>query len=305
MNVLLVGLGSIAKKHIMALNSIDTSFCIYALRSSINSKSFDTVYNIYTIEELNDKKIDFAIVSNPTAEHKRTIELLLPLQCPLFIEKPIYHKTNIQDIVDKIKEKKILTYVACNLRFLECLNYIKKVIISDKKILNEINVYCGSYLPEWRPNINFRDIYSVNPDMGGGVHIDLIHEIDYLYWLFGMPEETKTVFRSRSSIGIKAYDYANYCLIYNSFCASVVLNYYRKDTKRTLELVFEDETWIVDLRKNIIMSQDKIIFKSDQDIIDTYLDQMNYFVQLVKTNKKTSFNAIEDAYNVLKICLEK
>lgn len=171
--------------------------------------------------------------------------------------------------------------------------------------MNEINAYCGSYLPEWRPNINFRDIYSVNPDMGGGVHIDLIHEVDYLYWLFGMPEKTKTVFRSRSSMRIKAYDYANYCLIYNSFCASVVLNYYRKDTKRTLELVFEDETWIVDLRKNIIMSQDKIIFKSDQNMIDTYLDQMNYFVQLVKTNKKTSFNTIEDAYNVLKICLEK
>ena len=40
MNVLIIGLGSIAKKHIEALHSLKLDFEIYALRSKKNSKEF-------------------------------------------------------------------------------------------------------------------------------------------------------------------------------------------------------------------------------------------------------------------------
>ena len=90
---------------------------------------------------------------------------------------------------------------------------------------------------------------------------------------------------------------------YDSFCANVVLNYYRKDTKRTLELVFEDETWSVDLLTNKIICGNKVVFSSDQVIGDTYLAQMDYVLQLIEERKTVSQNTICDAFNVLKICL--
>jgi len=305
MNILIIGLGSIGERHINAIKSIISQATIFALRSGNNSKKYPDVTDIYHLDEISTINIDFAIISNPTAEHKKTIENLTKYDFPLFIEKPLCSSLDIEDLIQSVYSKGIKTYVACNLRFLDCIRFIKDMApLTSKKRLNEVNVYCGSYLPLWRPKIDFRNTYSVNPELGGGVNIDLIHELDYLYWIFGIPKEIIRIFRSQSSLSISAIDYSNYILDYNSFCANIVLNYYRRDPKRSLELVFEDETWNVDLLKNLITCNKETIFSSEQRIPDTYLIQMEYFINCLKTNNKT-FNNISDAYNVLKICIEE
>jgi predicted dehydrogenase len=301
MNVLIVGLGSIAKKHIIALKSKVNGVKFYALRSSESVTNYEDIINIWSISELDSVKIDFAIISNPTSQHVSTIKCLLVLHCPLFIEKPLSNSLDLYDLLHEVEKNGVMTYVACNLRFLNSIRFIKEEICNGNKRLNEVNVYCGSYLPDWRPG-NFRDYYSTNPKLGGGVHLDLIHELDYIYWLFGQPIGTSKSLTNNSSIDVNAFDYANYTLTYKNFSASIILNYYRRDSKRTLELVFEDATWQVDLRQNVVVSDGRILFESKQTIAETYIDQMNYFIEIIK-NKKSSFNSIEDSYNVLKICL--
>ncbi|MGE5351530.1 MAG: Gfo/Idh/MocA family protein [Ignavibacteriales bacterium] len=304
MKVLIVGLGSIGKKHLKAIRTIDPQCEIFALRSGRGCSMVEDVKNIYSLDEIKSDPVSFAIISNPTSEHKNTLQSLLSLECPLFIEKPLHSSLDIDNFIDIVEKKKITTYVACNLRFLDSLTYVKKTFESENKRLNEVNVYCGSYLPDWRPGTAFKETYSARPELGGGVHIDLIHEIDYLYWLFGMPLNVRRTFKKQSSLQIQAYDYANYLLEYEGFCANTVLNYFRRDTKRTLELVFEGETWHIDLLKNQISVNENIIYKSEQKIADTYLTQMEYFLNNFKKENFT-FNTVSDAFNVLKICLEK
>lgn len=301
MNILIVGLGSIARKHIDALKSLNMEYSLYALRSS-TSQLEEGIKNIYSLKEIEGVKISFAIISNPTSNHKKTIVNLLELNCPLFIEKPLYHRLDINEVLTDVNNKNILTYVACNLRFLDSLIFVKNKIIQNEQRLNEVNVYCGSYLPAWRKT-DYRTSYSAIPSLGGGVHIDLIHELDYLYWIFGVPNKVCSTFRNVSCLNIEAYDYANYNLIYDQFCASVILNYFRKDYKRTFELIFENETWLVDLVANTISSNGNIIYQSNQKIMDTYTSQMGYFLELIKSNKKISKNSINESYEVLKICL--
>lgn len=303
MNILIIGLGSIGKKHANALKSILPGAEIFALRSNRISEILPEITNIYSFDEIKSIVVDFAIIANPTSEHKKTIEQLSEYCIPLFIEKPIYSSLDIEDAVNTVISKEIKTYVACNLRFLDCIKFIKeKLLRTQNKRINEVNVYCGSYLPDWRPNVDFRKTYSAIPELGGGVHIDLIHELDYLYWLFGTPKSVTRKFKNQSSLAISAYDYANYILDYDGFCANVVLNYYRRDPKRSLELVFDDETWEIDLLKNQIICRYQTIFSSEQRIIDTYQTQMEYFINSL--NEKTNtFNTLSDAYNVLKICL--
>jgi predicted dehydrogenase len=301
MNVLIVGLGSIAKKHITALRNSVNDVIIYALRSSESASDYEDILNVWSISELTSLKIDFAIISNPTSQHISTIKQLLALECPLFIEKPLTDSLDVDGLFCDVNGIGVITYVACNLRFLDSIKFIKEEISKGTKRLNEANVYCGSYLPDWRPG-DFRNYYSANPELGGGVHLDLIHELDYTYWLFGEPDSISKTLTKKSSIDVNVFDYANYTFTYKNFSASVILNYYRRDPKRSLELVFDDETWEVDLIKNSVVSKGRTLFKSEQTIAETYLDQMNYFIDTIQQGNQ-SFNSIQDSYNVLKICL--
>lgn len=304
MNILIIGLGSIAKKHIFALKQLNIIAKIYALRSKPNSEALEGVISIYDLNNI-DVFFDFAIISNPTNLHFKYIELLADKGVNLFIEKPpISSLENIKILEKTIQESEIITYVACNLRFHPCIQYIKEYLISKTTRINEINIYCGSYLPNWRPNKNFREIYSVNPDMGGGVHLDLYHEIDYTCWLFGIPEKSQHVLRNVSSLKIDSVDYANYLLEYESFSVNIILNYYRKDAKRSIEIIFEDETWMIDLIRNNIKNQNEfIIFESsDFSIEKSYYLQMQYFIEH-SINKRKPMNCLKESIDVLKICL--
>jgi predicted dehydrogenase len=303
MKILIVGLGSVGRKHAKAIRKVDANAELFALRSNTKADQVDGISNIFSFAQVEKHSFDFAIISNPTSEHKVTITKLLKFGFPLFIEKPAYLSLDILDIVNLATQSSIPTYVACNLRFLDSLIYIHDKLDSEPfRRINEVNAYCGSYLPDWRPGIDFRKNYSSISELGGGVHLDLIHEIDYLYWLFGVPVKILSYFQSNSTLGIASCDYANYILKYEDFCASIILNYYRRDAKRNLELVFDDETWTVDLLKNEVHSQDKLLFTSKQRIPDTYDTQMLYFINCIKSNDRT-FNTLQDAYNVLKICL--
>jgi len=304
MKILIVGLGSIGKKHIQAIQAAIPNNEIFALRSEKKAEKYLEVINIYTFDEVKSIDFDFVIIANPTSAHKKTIAQMIEYGFPMFIEKPVYSSLDLEEEIKTIKKNKILTYVACNLRFLDCIKFVKDKLSTQTKRLNEVNVYCGSYLPDWRPGTDFRETYSANDKLGGGVHIDLIHELDYIYWLFDKPNDVKRTFKNQSSLLISSFDYANYILDYNGFCVNIVLNYYRRDAKRSLELIFADETWNIDLLKNKITCNNKTIFSSKQQIADTYQIQMDYFSNCVR-EKADTFNTISNAYAVLKICLDE
>lgn len=307
MKILIIGFGSIAKKHYQALLQIEPSIQAIALRSHANAEPIKNILSIYNAEEIKQyAPYDFVLISNPTYKHAETIELVLSLNCPLFIEKPLFHKLEAGNVLNKISAQKITTYVACNLRFLDSLIYLKDVLL-PKIIVNEVNVYCGSFLPEWRADIDYKAVYSAHSDKGGGVHLDLIHELDYIYWLFGKPMRVHSCKRSESTLDIDAIDYANYLLEYKKFAVNIVLNYFRKDKKRTIELVCSDETYTVDLFSNTVSSAKDVLYKSKQALTDTYKKQLEYFIGKATSSsdkKETIMNNIEEAFEVLKICLQ-
>lgn len=302
--VLIIGLGSIAAKHINALLILNPAIRIIALRSSADCKKMDCVEDIYSVDELNDKP-QFVIISNPTHLHFSTIEFAIKLQVPLFIEKPPLHILhNAISIVSKLKENNIHTYVACNLRFHPCIQFLKKYFSSNKVCINEVNIYCGSYLPDWRPNQDFTRNYSANESMGGGVHLDLFHELDYAYWLFGKPLDSRSFKSSKSSLKINAVDYANYIFNYETFNIAITLNYYRRTPKRTIEILFDDKTWFVNLIDCVIKGDaGEVIFENkNYNIQQTYISQLKYFIDSIE-NPTNSINTFSESLEVLKICL--
>lgn len=301
MIVLIIGLGSIAQKHILALKSIDAGVVIFALRSGKIGIDIHGVINLYSWDDI-PGNIDFIIISNPTIEHFATIEKAISLNKPLFIEKPpLASLQGAEQLWNKIKEKNIPNFVAFSLRFHPVIQWLKKEV-NVQKVL-EVNAYYGSYLPEWRPGTDYRNSYSSRKASGGGVHLDLIHEIDYVTWIFGTPRKLDGFISTVSTLELDVPDCAHYWLQYDTMNASVTVNYYRRHKKREVEIAFEDETWIADLMNYTVKNGNgQIIYKTDTDIMIPYKAQMNYFVDTLQHNIG-ALNDFGNSLNTLALCL--
>jgi predicted dehydrogenase len=273
MRVMIVGLGSIARKHIKVLKELYTDISIFALRSNKTEIQEEGIENIYSWSEV-PGDLDFIIISNPTSMHTETILKSMEFSIPLFIEKPVLHSLDRSDeIITKVRDSGIITYVACNLRFHPAIQFLKKEFL--KKMPIEYNSYCGSYLPEWRPNTDYRKVYSAKEELGGGVHLDLIHEIDFCQYLLGEPINTFGYYRKKSSLEIDSSDIAHYVFEFQNTSAFITLNYYRRDSKREIDCIWEDKTWNVDLLRNIITNdKGEEVYSEPFDILDTYTAQM-------------------------------
>src|SRR5947209_4960132 len=51
--------------------------------------------------------------------------------------------------------------------------------------VSAVRLWFGSWLPDWRPNVDYRTTYSARANLGGGVLLDAIHELDLCLWLLG------------------------------------------------------------------------------------------------------------------------
>ena len=191
MKVLFVGIGSIGTRHLKNLHTVANerglTLDITALRSSSRELPAETARLLNRqISALDDTVYDLAFITNPTTLHHKALEDLKGKANFFFIEKPIFEDCIYDLNALGLNEKN--AYVACPMRY--CGAYMKlKELLKDKKPFS-VRIICSSYLPGWRPNTDYRKNYSAIKALGGGVTIDLIHELDYMTDLFGFPEES-------------------------------------------------------------------------------------------------------------------
>lgn len=306
MNVLVIGLGSAGKKHVSAIRKIDPEASIWAFRSGTGGEDVAGVTNIRSLDAL-PVRPDFAVISNITVSHAEVLRAVLPLDCAVFIEKPLFSTLEGgKELVEKVRSRGIISYVACNMRFHPVIRFLKSYLQEKVPRINEVNIYCGSWLPGWRPGKDFRTTYSASEALGGGAHLDLVHELDYCSWLFGLPERSVALRTSRSSLSINAVDRAHYEWAYADFVAAITVNYYRRDARRSIEIVTDEDTIAADLLSGEVRSEltGNLLFNQPFDMAQTYIEQMKYFIDHV--NKRVQpMNSVEEGWNILKLALHE
>lgn len=299
MKVLLMGLGSIGKRHKRVLEEIAPGTQFFALRSQPNASAIENVVNCYSKSEV-PSDIDFAIISTPSSVHYESLQYVLGLRVPIFLEKPPFSSL---DGIDEMVElaKGVPIYTAFNFRFHDLIRWAKEHL--DKNDVLEATAYCGSYLPAWRAGVDYRESYSAKAAMGGGVHLDVIHELDYVVYLWGLPKAHTSYTAKVSDLEIDSPDYAHYLLNFGHFNASITLNYYRKDTKRTLEVVTKGGTLLFDMIGGKITNErGEVVYASKETVSDTYYHQLRYFIDCI-ANGKAPMNSLEESVATLKIAL--
>ena len=312
LKALVVGFGSIGKRHannLLKFSNMKVIICTSKKHSTYFKKKFKIVNSLTKgIEE----RPDFAIITNVTNAHVDTAIKLAKARIDLFIEKPLSNSLNrCKYLEDIVKKKKIVTMIGCNFRFDQSIKTIKKIVKQKSlgKIIS-IHVENGSYLPDWHPYEDYRKGYSAKSDLGGGVVFTNIHEIDYLYWIFGNVSEVSSVVGKFSHLEMDVEDLAEIIMKFkDKTIASIHLDHYQRPIFRQCKIVGTNGTMIWDFRKskldvfNVREQRWKTIVRGKHiDLNLTYQKEIAHFIQCVKSRKKT-INPLSEGIKTLKIVL--
>lgn len=254
MKVVVVGFGSIGKRHVNNLISLgieDITLC-----RSKKTGNFLNLKEIDTLEEILLIKPNFVVVSNPTALHYETLQFLISNNINVLCEKPLLSsKKQWAPLENSLKKYNGKSKVVYNLRLHPCVQKVKE-ILEDNSIgsINYARFFVGQYLPDWRPNTNHLDSYSSHKKMGGGVVLDLIHEIDIANYLLGKPkEEVQFISKKISNVTVDSVDVAE--IIYlseNNQLVNIHLDYLYRGYKRDFLINGSKFNLVCNLSKNTV-----------------------------------------------------
>ena len=226
LRALIVGLGSIGQRHARNLRALvgdDVELLAYRARGLSHvieggiASDRETVADRLGIREFTNldealaRRPDIAFVCNPTRMHLAVAQRLAEAGCHLFIEKPVSDTLDGVDVLDRtVRDRGVVAVVGCQLRFHPLLRRVHGLL--GEHALGRVvaaRIAVGEYLPAWHPYEDYRTSYAARRDLGGGVILTLIHELDYAYWLFGAPRKLYAVGGHLSDLELDVEDTAS------------------------------------------------------------------------------------------------
>jgi predicted dehydrogenase len=297
---LVVGAGSIGRRH--ARNLVDLGITAVVTDPDPDARARATdelgIEAYDSMDEALDSDPDIAVIGTPTRHHVEGAMKAARAGCHLLIEKPLSHEiTGVDELETIISECGLVTLVGCNMRFHPAIRRIYN-LLRDGTIGDIVAARFegGSYLPDWFPDSDYRNSYSARTDLGGGVILDYIHEINYARWFLGEFETVSAIAGQRSELEIETNDVAGILVeTADGVVCEFHLDYVQRAYSRSCHIVGErgtirwswddecvkwytagDETWHTFERP------------TDWDINDMYVEEMNHFLECIEADEETT-----------------
>ncbi|MBQ7859230.1 MAG: Gfo/Idh/MocA family oxidoreductase [Faecalibacterium sp.] len=314
LTALFIGLGSIGTRH---LNSI-TALCaergigltVHALRSDLARPLRDGVAEKLAAQftALTDPAAlphyDLVYITNPTSLHAEVLQQIKGLGDTLFIEKPIFSAEQTGLDLAELLPPGQKAYVAAPMRWSAVMLHLKQWLADhpDQRPYSA-RVITSSYLPDWRPGVDYRTVYSAHRALGGGVTIDLIHEWDYLVGLFGKPLQLYNFKGTYSDLEIDSDDLSVYIARWPAMLAEVHLDYFGRKSQRYIELYTREGMVKGDFLAATLTLPDGTVQQFSETTAAWYRREMEYFLDYALTGVGESVNSPAEALAVLKLTL--
>jgi predicted dehydrogenase len=184
----IVGFGSIGRRHVENARALGLSDILL-----VRSGRPGAGANPWGLRELPDiaalltERPDAVIVATPTALHLPAAAACVEARVPVLVEKPLSHsREGTAELAAAARRYGSLLMPAHNLRFHPGIRAARQHLVAGAvgpPITSRF--FVGQYLPNWKPDTDYRATYSADPELGGGVTLDLIHEIDLARWWSG------------------------------------------------------------------------------------------------------------------------
>lgn len=247
-----------------------------------------------------DSHYDILFVTDETKTHYDNIMKYRNICDSMFIEKPIFDTLDYPIETIRPKREEDVYYVACPIRFTKYVKKLKACVDSHR--VYSARIIFSSYMPSWQPGRDYRKSFRCFNDRGGGVDVDLLHEIDYMIYLFGKPQKVHRVAGKFSHLEMDACDLATYIFEYGDKVVEMHLDYFGRVRNRQTELYAEDDVVVVDFNKQSceLKAKEEVEHYGADDHF--YQDEMAYFLDLyLSKGKMENINTPKMAYETLSI----
>lgn len=298
---LLVSLGSIGRRHLRNLRSLRPAAEIGVLRQ--HSRVVDPTPPAGADVQFADLDAALAfapraaVVASPASTHMAIARRLAEAGVHVFLEKPMADcGTGLAELIRACERRELALMVGYNLRFLPSLRQVRAGI-ADGLIgrMLAVRAEVGQYLPDWRPGSDYRMGVSARAALGGGALLELSHELDYLYWLFGLPARVTARGGHYSDLELDVEDTAELILEYEAPAklVNVHLDMVQRAPSRQCRFVGSEGTLIWDG-----ISDEIRLFRAEAgewrnldgakllDRNQMYVDELEHFLTCVATGAR-------------------
>jgi predicted dehydrogenase len=313
--ILIVGLGSIGKRHLRIARELFPNADIRVYRHKPTQEiAKNSNGSISTIDEAVLFAPQIAVIASPAPFHINTALVLAEFGVHLLIEKPLSASLNgVAKLLEVCERKQVFLLTGYNLRFLPSLQRYRD-FLGENIIGRVLSVRCeiGQYLPSWRPDSDYRQGVSARRELGGGVLLELSHEIDYLRWIFGEVDWVRATLSHQSRLEIDVEDVAHLILGFTQesdgyqLIGSISLDFFRHDSTRFCTAIGEKGSLRWDGLLGEVALYEKgsnewrVLFCHQHQRDDSYLAEWKNFIECV-THKTTPLISGVDGLKVLEI----
>lgn len=313
--ILIVGLGSIGKRHLRLARELIPNADIRVLRHQATNEVPEYSSGCFSsIEEAVAFAPQIAVIASPAPFHIATAQALAEVGVHLLIEKPLSASlSGVMQLLETCQNQSVVLLTGYNLRFLPSLQRYRD-LLGEGVVGKVLSVRCeiGQYLPSWRLDSDYRQGVSARHELGGGVLLELSHELDYLRWIFGEVDWVKASLSRQSMLEIDVEDTAHLTLGFASaldgyqLIGAVNLDFVRHDTTRLCTAIGEKGS----LRWNGLTGEVlfygagkkewELMFSHQHHRDDSYMAEWKNFIECVNTHKIPLITG-EDGLKVLQI----
>ena len=287
MKILIVGCGSIGKRHLRNLLTIgfnhDDISCVETRDDRIAEVKEYGIKNVHSSLENAlgvDKYYDASIICSPTSLHIEQCNILSSKKIHLMIEKPLARNLDGIEILKKnVKENNLTVLMAYIFRFTPHVKMIRNLI--ENNSIGKIYYVRGEfseYLPDWHPYEDYRSFYMAKKSMGGGSILDQSHIFDLVHYLFGAFKNVKAYNSKISNLELNADDISELIVeLKNGIIASLHTDIFGRQHQKFLEIKGEKGNIKWDFYKNEVTLFDpkdkvlKVFNKFPTDLNLTYM----------------------------------
>lgn len=306
------------QKHIRNLKSLGMENVSVCDTNASNLSKVTTEYNVKGYNDFTEaigaSSPDAVLICTPPYLHVSQAFNAIKYGAHVFVEKPLSNSTDgVFDLISEARQQNKIIQVGYNFRFQKGLIKMKE-LLDDGQIGRVLwaRAEYGQYLPDWRPNQDYRNIYTAKKSEGGGILMDASHEIDYMLWLLGEIDTLHCIAGTISDLEVDVEDTASINLRFKSgSIGEIHLDFVQRAFSRTCKIVGTEGTLIwgalePSLKWFNIDSNSWQNINVESELNDKYRDEIETFLCSVNDSLETVNDATSGlrTLNVVLACQE-